>query len=278
VRLESAAWPVADATPWLPTALPVDGDFTGAIVLDGSLDRLSGRLSGRVEAVAVAGVQSGALQVDLEFDPERLLVHSASWSMPAGEVVGSGTLGFAQGDLAFELSSAGLDTQREPLELSGLTGVSGSVALTAHVAGTLDVPDVRVEVDGSALRVAGQTAPAGGGTRVTAHWAHSELQLQGSLLDLLEFDGGGALSTNGADLRIGFRGDDPQRLLASLGVSLPATLEGAYRGEVTVRQTPEQSGADPCASGTRCPAGRELLCRVGGWLERSVRWGPDRLR
>jgi len=236
VRLESAGWPVAAATPWLPTELPLDGGFTGSILLTGSLEQLSGQLDGRVDDVAVAGIRSGSLQADLEFDPQRLLVHQAAWSLPAGQISGSGSLRFADGALAVEVNSTALDAQREPINQIGLPGISGTVGFTAQVGGTLEVPDIRMEVDGSGLRVAGQTVAANGATHLTAHWADGKVELQASLMGLVEIEGGGDLSESSADLELHFHGDDPQRLLAALGLGLPATLEGEYRGVISVRQ------------------------------------------
>lgn len=236
VQLESANWPVADATPWLPTELPLDGSFTGTIRLGGTLDQLSGDLSGRVDPMTIAGIRSGALTADLTFDPERLTVQEASWAMPSGEITGRGTMRFEDDELSFDLDSTGLDVQQEPLDQIGLPGVAGSLRFSARVAGTLESPDVRAEIDGSALTVADQEAPASGETRVTVNWAEGQLQLQGSLLGLVEIDGGGALTESSADLQFRFHGDDLERLLASLGTSLPATLEGAYDGTIVVRQ------------------------------------------
>lgn len=52
------------------------------------------------------------------------------------------------------------------------------------------------------------------------------------------------LTDSASDLRFQFHGDDPQRLLALLGGNLPATLEGAYDGAITVHQTEDAATPD----------------------------------
>ncbi len=239
IELEAARWPVADADPWLPAPLPLDGRFSGDLRLTGGLEAVEGHLAGRVDEVAAGPVRSGTLELDLAFDPRRVQLRNALWTTPAGAVEATGTYEPESGSLDFRVASEPLALAREPLSTLGASGLQGHVRLDARLLGTVEDPRLDLTLAAADLRLAGGAALPPSESRL--RWQGGELEVTAELPGLLTVRGGGALTWETADLRLELEGHELRRLLQIGGVELPQEVAGGFGGELLVRR----AAADP---------------------------------
>lgn len=238
--LDASRWPLDQARPWLPFELPIDGLWSGDLHLGGSLERLSGRLSGVVAPALLGEVEVDRVAVDLDFDPERVRVDRAVASAAAGTVEAGGTLLLESGELEFAAAAPGVELGAAPLAGLLAERLSGALDLTATIRGTLDAPALNLRGELRGLGVAGQPVELEGGGRLELAWAADQLELDLDLPGLLRLRGGGELDLEReSELRFGLESGSVERLASAVaGVGVEG-LSGALAGEVTVRVGPD---------------------------------------
>ena len=151
-----------------------------------------------------------------------------------------------------------------PLENLVPGDLEGTIELRAEVGGTLEMPQVKLVSDARGLVLDGRpigegevasdgTGGAGGtgGTaadgaaHLDATWSGDRLQVDGSLLGLVDFHGGGALTTEAADLALDLQVDDIVRLLRVTADTSLFGLGGSFAGRLEVRgRFDDPRGAD----------------------------------
>lgn len=262
-------WPVAEAMPWLPTALPLGGPATGTLRLGGTIDDMTGEMRAVISPVTVAGLEFDNLDATLSWDAERLRLQKIELSAPSGRLSGSGELLFASEALRFDLATEGLDLATAPW--GTLTGgkLVGSAALTAQLTGTLTAP--RLILDGSfagiELPEAGELpggfpearareAPTRLAGTIHAELADRHLAMDLDLPGLLTLTGGGPfVAGESGELSFQLRSDRLDRWL-TVAVGQPVDhLSGAFAAELEVDFGP----ATPLAWTVRIP---ELVLQV----------------
>ena len=248
------SWPVAEAMPWLPVALPLAGEATGTLHLSGTLDEMAGEMRGAVAPVTVAGLVFDRLDADLDWNADRLRVQQARLTSPSGVLDGSGELAFAGERLGFELRSESFDLAAAPW--SALSGgrLVGSAALRAHFTGTLAEPHLIVDGELANLELPsanpalpGAPAPAdaaGAPLRLAgafrAELAERRLNVQLDLPGLLRASGGGPfVAGESGELRFRLASDRLDRLIA-IATGRPITaLTGRFAADLELSYAPD---------------------------------------
>lgn len=235
VDLRTTGWPLADAAPWLPFALPADGLADLEVALRGELEAISGRLEGSVSDLVVADVPvDGKLTGSLAFTPEALTIERAALELPAGRLELSGVYGLESERIDLELSSGALDLASAPF--NGWIGapLGGSITLAAEIGGSPAEPQVLAEIVGSELVLGQSDLGRGGESRLDLAWEEGQLRASGSLLGLLRLEGGGRLDTSGAEVELAVSSDRVGSLLElAVGAEIDDT-DGRLEGTLTL--------------------------------------------
>ena len=248
VALEIAftSWPVSEATPWLPVALPLTGEATGRMHLGGTLAEMTGELSGGIAPVTVAGLAFDRLDAELDWNAERLRVRQARLASPAGGFLGSGELGFAGERIAFALASERLDLSAPPWGELTAGRVVGHAAVRANLSGTLSEPRFVVDAELAGLELPGAKGGNGETFAGTLHAGLADRRLEVSL-DLpgwLSASGGGAfVAGERGELRFRLVSDRLDRLIA-IASGLPVeALTGNVQADLEVQFAPGAGAA-----------------------------------
>ncbi len=235
LTVDAASWPNDERlAAWLPVALPVAGPVSGRLTLSGSLDELSGTADVEVEPATLAGIPTDSLVADLSFDPRRLQVQRAVVHTGAGEVRGEGTLDFATDALDFRVQAPSIDLEREPFS-SALPGdVQGRLALAGTVSGTLERPRIEASVTTEGLTLAQHPVGGDGVARLRVAWDGEQVSARGEVPGILTIDGGGALSTERADLSFHLASQHVGDAVRALVPAVPEDFHGDLEGDLTV--------------------------------------------
>lgn len=239
LAVDAAGWPADERLgAWLPFELPVAGPVSGHLELAGSVEALRGRAELTVEPAELSGFPLDRALVDLSFDPERLVVERGVVQAEAGEVTAQGALELESGAMDFRVEAPALALDREPFADLLSQELSGTLALTAVVEGTLESPRARARLVSRGLTFAGRDLIPRGGTDegsalLEVTWDGREVVADGGVAGLLALEGGGLLTPERADLRFELATD---RLggLVRLAAEVPEGFDGAARGELVV--------------------------------------------
>lgn len=235
LTIDAASWPNDEhLAAWLPVALPVAGPVSGRLTLGGSLDEPSGTADVEVEPATLAGVETDLLVADLSFDPQKLEVQRAVVHTGAGEVRGEGTLDFATDALDFRIRAPSIDLEREPFSAALPGDVQGRLALEGSVSGTLDHPRAQATAVTEGLTLAQHPVGGDGVARLDLSWDGERLSAQGGLPGILTVDGGGALTTERADLSFHLASGHLGEAVRALVPAVPEDFQGDFEGDLKV--------------------------------------------
>lgn len=241
LTITAESWPFEEARPWLPKVvadLPVRGGFSGTVSLSGSLRDPTGEVVGQLAPASFGGSSLGTLRGKFHFDPAGLAVEQASLETASGTVSAHGRLRYADRALDVDLVGQGLALDRPPL--ADLVGgnLAGTLALTAKLGGTLDRPTVQARATSSGVVLAGQ--PPLPEATLHADWDGERLTASGSLLGLVDVDGGGPLTSEHADLHLDVKSTALRRLV-ELAVGVPQPdLAGRFAGTLAISGEPRR--------------------------------------
>ncbi len=230
--IQAAGWPLDDGRAWLPFELPADGPVHGSIRLWGDPESLSGSVSGFVQAARLGEVDVDSIEVELEFDSERVRFDRVEVHSGAGSVRVAGDFGVVSGRLDLELESGDLDLAQAPF-VERLSGLTGSFAVLGRIGGTLETPSVDGEVTWSGLEFEGLHLSTPSRTQIV--WRDDRLELDGSLPGLPAISGGGRLDDQGYDVALSVQVEDLSRALAAALGNPPQAVGGALEGVATLR-------------------------------------------
>ncbi len=244
-------WPLAAVRPWLDFELPVGGRISGRLFLHVDDVASSGELEATVAPASLllaspAAEDSAAsppatevaldsLATLLEWDADEIRFARLDLAAPSGEVAATGALDWTSGALDLELRSASLQLSEPPLkQYLPRADIRGDVAVAGRLGGFLRQPslELTVEADGLAL---GSRVLAGRPSRLEVSWSAGHFETRGRLLDMVTFDGGGALEPEHADLAFLLDGNDLRGLAELLFEEVPEGLEGRFEGTLAVR-------------------------------------------
>lgn len=232
LAVDAAAWPASGLGYFLGPELAgtFEGQLTGRVDLSGFPDRLNGRVDAQARDLVVAGFPLGQARAVATFDGGHITVEQGQAESPAGLVYAQGI--FDQTTEAFDLNvlAPSLSLGQEPF-LRYLGGdLAGRVTLRATASGTLQEPRATVSIQGRDLILLGRPIGEQGETQVLANWDGRRVTVQGSLLGLASFEGGGRLDREGADLAVDLQSDNLGTLARVLSPQPLPELNGSLVG------------------------------------------------
>ncbi len=230
LSVDAAGWPVAEARPWLPFAVPFEGPVSGELTLGGSLDSPVGELHAEVRPVDWAGVEGDALRLDLRFDAERVVVERALLAAPAGEVEVTGTLDRGQEQLDLTLGSSGLALAAAPLDGLLPGPLTGDLILGGRLTGPLAGPRLEARVAGQGLALEGRLLGKRGEAMTRIGWENGWLDLDGTLLGLVAVSGGGRLDAEGLALELAVSSERLEDVVGAVVEAPVPDFSGAFEG------------------------------------------------
>ncbi len=213
LAVDAAAWPASGLGYFLGPDLAdiFEGELTGRVDLSGLPDRLNGRVDAQARNLVVAGFPLGQARAVANFDGGRITVEQGQAETPAGLIYAQGSFDQDTEALSLNVLAPSLSLAEEPFRryLGGLDGgLTGRVTLRATASGTLQEPRATVSLQGRDLALQGRPLGEQGETQVLAGWDGRQVNVQGSLLGLASFEGGGRLDRQGADLALDLQSDN----------------------------------------------------------------------
>jgi len=234
LELQMVEWPAETLAALLPGMPEVAGRLSGDADLSGTLAAIEGDLRLSSGPVTVAGYELDSLEADATFSGSRLLVDRLVVTAPAGRVVGRGSWDRATGAVEARLAADDLDLELPPFADLVPGDLEGQVAVRAELGGTVEEPRLDVELAATGLELEERALGEGGTARLTATWRDDVLAANGSLLGLVEFDGGGRLTPEAADLAFDVSSDDLAGLVQLATPQPLPELTGSLAGTLVV--------------------------------------------
>lgn len=196
--IAARSYPVADLLAFLDlSTLPVSGQLTGTLHIEGPKDQLEGAGSITIREGSIYGEPVDMATAEIVFDRGRMRATNITVQAPAGEITGEAEYDFASETFSYTITSSSIDVARLQI-LAGLRELfGGRLAITSSGAGTLDNPELVVEarlIDGS---IQGLDLPAG--TPPPSFYVAirgGRLVIRGSLGDIVTIEGDGAVGEN----------------------------------------------------------------------------------
>lgn len=236
LTIDAVSWPTDERLDaWLPFELPVDGPVSGRLALTGTGDDLSGRADLEIEPAVIAGFEVDLVLAEIAFDPERLVVERGVIRSEAGDLTARGMLHRESGAMDFRVEAPSLDLTREPFA-GALTGdVSGTLALTADIEGTLESPRARARLESSGLTYDDRRLATDERSAVLELvWDGREVRAEGGVAGLLTLEGGGLLDTDRADLAFRVASERLGDVVRLAAPGAPEGFTGRFDGTVVV--------------------------------------------
>ncbi len=210
LAVDAAQWPASGLGYFLGPGLAgtFQGQLTGRVDLSGFPERLNGRVDAQAQDLVVAGVPLGRARAVANFDGGRITVEQGQVETPAGLVYAQGSFDQATEALSLSILAPSLSLAEEPFRgvLGG--GLTGRMSVRATASGTLQEPQAAISILGRDLLLQGRPIGEQGETQAVASWNGRRVDVQGSLLGLASFEGGGRLDRQGADVSLDFQSDN----------------------------------------------------------------------
>lgn len=229
------SYPVGDIAAFLDFAdLPIEGDITGTLHLEGPIDTLGGAGTVTLRNGSIAGEPIDVAVADLRFDRGSLDVRHFEVTAPAGVLIGEASYDFESGEFTYVVQPTTIDLALvEALEsLEGLVG--GKLQITSSGAGTIEDPELVIEatlVDGTIL---GNPIPEDAEQpRFYLAVRDGDLVIRGGAFDTLSIVGEGRITQGGAlsgDVNIAV--EDLERLMAVIDPDSTLQLQGAITADL----------------------------------------------
>ncbi len=239
LAVDAERWPAAGLGYFLGPELAglFAGQLSGRVDLSGPSSQISGRIDAQVEDLVVQGVPLGRARAVASFDGGRFQVQEGRVEMPAGLAVVRGSYDPATQALDFTLTAPGLSLAAAPFREPLGGELTGMVSVDAAASGTLDQPRAMVSIRGRDLTLGGRAIvqPEGtrqGDTQIVATWDGQRVDVQGSLLGMASFQGGGRLDRQGADLAVDVHTDQLGTLARAVSPQPLPELTGSLVGTV----------------------------------------------
>jgi outer membrane protein insertion porin family len=199
--LAARNFPIADAAEFLDLGtLPVTGDLTGTLHLEGTKASLEGAGAITVHKGVLFGEPVESATAEIQFTQGKVKISHATVTAPAGTITAEGELNLNTNQFTYTINSASLDLSKLQImkSLAGLLG--GKVTLTSSGGGTFDHPELFVEATLSDATMKGLALPAGAPPPKIYFAIHNgRLVVRGNIADIMTIEGDG---TVGAGLAV----------------------------------------------------------------------------
>lgn len=242
-RLEVALaeWPAGSVAPLVPLDLEVEGGLTGhfRVAGTGSAPRVEGSV--RAAPFQVAGIDLQRATAELDYRDGVLRLEELTAELPAGTVEAVATIDFGEEQLVLSAGAPSLELARVQ-QLRELPGdLAGSLVLDLHVAGPFADLAGELALRGEGLSLGGTPLGQRGEAQLVAAWHEGEVEVGGSLLGILRFDGGGRLDGETVDLALAVASEHLGELVELTVPSAPR-VDGSFEGRLTLTGDPAATG------------------------------------
>jgi hypothetical protein len=214
LAVDAVQWPADDLGYFLPPQMSgvVKGQLSGRVDLSGPIEQPETRIEAQAQNLEVEGFALGKARFVASYAKGHFAVQEGQVEMPAGIAVVRGSYDELTRSLDATLTATGLSLAAAPFRDPLGGALTGRLSVDAAASGTLDQPKAMVSIRGRDLALDGRPMTEQTGqqaeTQVVATWTGERLDVQGSLLGLASFQGGGRLDRKGADLAIEVRSDN----------------------------------------------------------------------
>jgi outer membrane protein assembly complex protein YaeT len=193
------AFPVADIASFLDlgTALPVTGDVTGTLHLEGPKSALEGAGAITVRNGSIYGEPIESVTADIVFTKGSVKATNVTLTAPAGTLTGEAQLDLNTNAFSYNIASSNIDLSK----LKALTSIAGllggKVTFTSTGAGTFEHPEVVIEATLNEATLKGLTLPAGSAPpTIYIALRGGRLIVRGGIADLVTIEGDAAVGTD----------------------------------------------------------------------------------
>lgn len=235
VEVDAEGWPLSDGNAWLPFDLPTEGPFSGGITIEGPLDALAGSARGSLAPAAAFGITAPRLDVDVEFDSERVRFNETEVHFGDGALRLVGHYDLLEDRIVVSGESDRLELAALGFLPAPVERISGTVLVEGKVGGSLAQPELSARVELVDAAVGDSQLGSDGSGELTLDWGPEEVRASAAIAGLLTLSGGGSASPESVDLA--FRVDS-EDLGGVLGVLVPQELpsfESTGRGLLTLQ-------------------------------------------
>ncbi|HVS32523.1 MAG TPA: translocation/assembly module TamB domain-containing protein [Thermoanaerobaculia bacterium] len=215
--IDAREFPVADIAAFFDFGeIPVAGDLTGSLHIEGPKARLEGSGAVTVRRGSIYGEPIDVASADITFTEGRLRATGISVSAPAGQITGRAELDLNTDQFSYEIASGSLDLSRLQLlkDLQDLFG--GRLAITSAGGGTFENPELVLEATLNEATLEGLSLPPDAPPpSLYVAIRGGRLVIRGSAANVLSIEGDGAVGENlSVDGNVRITVSDVARLLA----------------------------------------------------------------
>jgi outer membrane protein assembly complex protein YaeT len=194
-------FPVAEIATFLELGtLPVTGELTGTLHLEGPKSKLEGAGAVTVRKGTVFGEPVDVATADILFTQGRIKATNINIAAPAGTITAEGEANLTTNQFSYIIKSASLDLSKLKI-LSSLAGLlGGKVTLTSSGGGTFDQPELVVTATLTDATIRGLALPPGSAPpQIYFAIRNGQMIVKGSIAEIVTIEGNG---TVGKDLAI----------------------------------------------------------------------------
>jgi hypothetical protein len=235
LAVDAVQWPADGLGYFLPPQVSgvLKGQLSGRVDLSGPVEQPTARVDAQAQNLEVQGIAVGKARLVASYANGHFAVQEGQVEMPAGIAVVRGSYDETTQGFEATLTAPGLSLAAAPFRDPLGGALTGRVSVDAAASGTLDQPKAMVSIRGRDLALDGTAvSPQQGDTQVVATWTGERLDVQGSLLGLASFQGGGRLDRKGADLAIDVHSDNLGTLARAFSPQPLPDLNGSLVGTV----------------------------------------------
>ncbi len=199
--IAARSFPVADIAKFLDMgSLPVTGDVTGTLHLEGPKASLEGAGAVTVRNGTIMGEPVTLASADIAFSKGTLKATNVNVTAPAGVITGNAELDLNTNQFNYEITSSNIDLSKLKALSSLANLLGGQITFVSRGGGTFDQPELMVQATLNEATIKGLSLPAGTPAPAIYLSIHNgRMTIRGSVADVLAIDGDG---TFGADTAI----------------------------------------------------------------------------
>ena len=265
LKIDAFSWPLAEAKPLLPFALPLDGPVSGHL----EIQLAGGKTSGSLDAhIAPALVEAANLRIDnleahLAWDPRRMTFRDVVAQTPAGVLRGGGSFDLETEQLDLKVRGSGLDIAAAPFAAyrPGLD-LAGRLTVEANVQGSLERPRIQLATELTGVELDGR--PLEGTSRIDGWWDGQKVNVEGVILGAIKISGGGALDMQNADLAVEVAAADISQVTRLLDFDPAYPLGGEIVGRLQLKGALADPEVEVALGQTRFHFGKHVLVGSSG--------------
>jgi len=231
--IAARSFPVADIAKFLDLGtLPVTGEITGTLHLEGPKSSLEGAGAVTVRNGTIAGEPVTSASAEIVFTKGTLKATNVSVTAPAGTITGQAELNLNTNQFTYEITSSNLDLSKLKILESLQNLLGGHITLVSRGGGTFDQPELMVQATLNEATIKGLSLPPDTPPPTIYISIHNgRLTIKGSIADVLTIDGDGTI---GADFAVDGNVKIAVSDIAKLVSFFPQTQALPAAGNITI--------------------------------------------